>query len=433
MQTRLLIIVGLIVIGAVIVTLGIVESEIPGAKTIDSSSLEYLKSLQKLCKQNETSDSVSLIDGPRWQNTTHYFDVPDCQFVPLTSSEHADIMEDALLVPAPFVEFTEGEIIDTILPLIDDSGAKKVYESSKKVRYETVKAELSISAPRNTGLSRYVDYNIFDKNYVIPSDQAQEFVKSLLDRIGYKIDGSEDVDVEESHHKTSIMIYQTKDGMKITNEMNRFQFRDGSMLLEIAHWYDNLDEYLVRYSPDDAKNIAHDYLAELVSEDPNLRDAGVVIGDADYAFAELNAIDNRLVYSVSRMYFHVIVQIDAVTGDVINADMINITGKEIPGCASVGVSRLTQQDIKNIEDRTGNLLYYELTDKDLDQLPVLKEMINATNSRTEYNDRVRLPISIEEWDGYALFFKEKFDQQHDEYYESDLQSNYVLYGDKTYT
>jgi hypothetical protein len=80
MKTRLLIISSLIIIGVIIVTLSLVISGIYNDKTIDSSGLEYLKSLQKLCKQNEGGGSVSMIDGPRWQNTTHYFDVPDCKF-----------------------------------------------------------------------------------------------------------------------------------------------------------------------------------------------------------------------------------------------------------------------------------------------------------------------------------------------------------------
>ncbi|MGY5148395.1 MAG: hypothetical protein ACW9W4_10395 [Candidatus Nitrosopumilus sp. bin_7KS] len=430
MKTRLLIII-VIVVGIVAGVLMALPND--SDKNIDPSSLEYLKALQNLCKQNENNGSVSMIDGSRWQNTTHYFDVPGCQFVPLVIPESKDNSDNTLLVPAPFVEFTEDEIVDTLLPLIDDSDAKKVYQNSKKVRYETTKAELSISAPRNTGLSHYVDYNIFDRNYTIPPEQAQDFVKSLLNKIGYETDGSEYVQVEESYHNTKIVIHQTKDGMKIANEMNRFQFRDRSTLLEITHWYDNLDEYDLKYSPNDAKNIAHDYLVEFVSADPKLRDMDIVIGKPQFAFVELKAIDNRLVYSVSKMYFHLEIQVDAVTGDVVNADTIKITGKEIPGCAGVGVSKLTQQDIEKIEERVGELLYYELVDDDLNQLPVLKEMVDATTSRTEYNDRVRLPIFIEEWNDYKIFFKEKFDQQHDEYYESDLQSNYVLYGDKIYT
>jgi hypothetical protein len=133
------------------------------------------------------------------------------------------------------------------------------------------------------------------------------------------------------------------------------------------------------------------------------------------------------------MYFHLEVLVDAVTGDVVNKNMLKITGEEIPGCAGVGVSKLTQQDIKKIEERVGELLYYELTDDDLSQLPVLKEMVDGTNSRTEYNDIVRLPISVEGWTEYASFFKGKFDMQHDVYYDSDLRSNYVLYNGQIYT
>lgn len=282
-------------------------------------------------------------------------------------------------------------------------------------------------------MSHYVDYGIYDKKHTIQPDQAQEFVKLLLDKIGYNTDGSEDMNVEESYHNTRIVIHQTKDGMKIANEMNRFQFRDRSTTLEIAHWYDNLDKYSIRYSKEDAKNVAYDYLTELVSADPKLRGMDVVIGDPKDAFVELKAIDNHLVYSVSRMYFHLEVQVDAATGSIVNKEMIKITGKEVPGCAGVGVSKLTQQDIKKIEERVDALLYYELTDDDLNQLPVLKEMVDATNSRIEYNDLVRLPISVEEWTEYASFFKEKFDIQHDVYYDSDLQSNYVLYDGKIYT
>lgn len=90
MKTRLLIISSLIIIGMIIVILGIAISGIPHDKTIDSSSLEYLKSLQKICTQNEDGGFVSMIDGPRWQNATHYFDVPDCQFRKLISSDHTE-------------------------------------------------------------------------------------------------------------------------------------------------------------------------------------------------------------------------------------------------------------------------------------------------------------------------------------------------------
>jgi hypothetical protein len=53
MKTIFLIISSLIIIGVIIVTLSLVIFGIYNDKTIDSSSLEYLKSLQKLCKQNE--------------------------------------------------------------------------------------------------------------------------------------------------------------------------------------------------------------------------------------------------------------------------------------------------------------------------------------------------------------------------------------------
>ena len=148
---------------------------------------------------------------------------------------------------------------------------------------------------------------------------------------------------------------------------------------------------------------------------------------------EMKVIQDHLVYAVSGIYFHTEVHVDAHSGEIVNADVIKITGKETPGCASVGVKKLTTQDVKSMEKRVDTLLYYELTDDDLGQLPVLKEMIDATNSRIEYNDKVRLSISVDEWNGYASFFKEKFDEQHEVYYESDLKSNYVLYGDRVYT
>lgn len=84
-----------------------------------------------------------------------------------------------------------------------------------------------------------------------------------------------------------------------------------------------------------------------------------------------------------------------------------------------------------MEKRIGTLLYYDLTDDDLEQLPVLKEMIDAVNSRIKYNDRVHLPISIDEWNEYDEFFKEKFDEQY-EIYEIDLRNNNILYNDKRY-
>lgn len=63
-------------------------------KPHDPLNLEYLRALQELCKQNENSDSVTIIDGDRWQNSTHYFDMPDCQFRKLISSDHMGVLEN---------------------------------------------------------------------------------------------------------------------------------------------------------------------------------------------------------------------------------------------------------------------------------------------------------------------------------------------------
>lgn len=79
MKTRM-IFAGFVIAVGIIAMLGITVFTNDSNKIIDSSSLEYLRALQELCKQNTNNDSVSIIDGKRWENATHFFDVPDCQF-----------------------------------------------------------------------------------------------------------------------------------------------------------------------------------------------------------------------------------------------------------------------------------------------------------------------------------------------------------------
>jgi len=87
MKNKFLLIIGIVIIAGIVGIMMILSND--SNKIINSSSLEYLRTLQKLCKQNENSDSVSVIDGPMWQNSTHYFDVPDCRFRN-TSMENLD-------------------------------------------------------------------------------------------------------------------------------------------------------------------------------------------------------------------------------------------------------------------------------------------------------------------------------------------------------
>lgn len=338
--------------------------------------------------------------------------------------------DESLLVPVPFVGFSEDEIVETLIQLTDDSNPEKTFDSRKRSGYTTDKGSLKISKEATYDYSRYVTYGLYGKENALPKENAEKFVDSLMKDIGYDRDGSEHVDFTDFGSKKEMVIQQKKDGWIIANEIHRFSFRDDSTSIDLGRWYTNLDEFEIKYSQDDAKQIAYDFILT-ISTDSKLQ--GMDIQIVPPRNVEMKVIQDHLVYAVSGIYFHTDVHVDVNSGEIVNADVIKITGQETPGCASVGVKKLTTQDVKSMEKRVGTLLYYELTDDDLGQLSVLKEMIDATNSRIEYNDQVRLPISVDEWTEYASFFKEKFDEQHEVYYESDLKSNYVLYGDRVYT
>ena len=175
--------------------------------------------------------------------------------------------DEFLLVPVPFVGFSEDEIIETLIQLADDSNPEKTFDSKKKSKYTTEKGTLNIYKGQAYDHSRHVNYGLHGKENAMPKDQAQEFVDSLMEKIGYDQNGSERVDFTDFGSKKEISIQQKKDDWIIANEIHRFNFRGDSTSIDLGRWYTNLDEFEIKYSQDDAKQIAHDFILTKISTD----------------------------------------------------------------------------------------------------------------------------------------------------------------------
>jgi len=335
-----------------------------------------------------------------------------------------------LLTSASFVDLPPDEIVEKLIAVTNDGNMEKISDSKQNSVYTTQKGDIRITKENtNSDYSQFVDYSIHGKENAIPKDQAEIFADYVFGQIGYKRDGSEWVDMTDFGNRKEIVIQQRKDGWIIENEMHRFNFQNDMTSIQIGHWYTNLDAFEIKYSQDDAKKIAYDFIQSKINSDSRLREMNLEISYPEYT--QMKILQDHLVYGISGIYPHIEIQVDTHSGNIVNADLIKISGKEMWGCASIGVSRLTAQDIAKMQ-KMGELLYFELTDDDLKQLPILEEMIDTTNSRTEYNDRVALPISIPEWNDYDNFIKEKFKEQHETYYKTDLQNIHILYNDKRY-
>lgn len=150
---------------------------------------------------------------------------------------------------------------------------------------------------------------MYGKENTIPVDKAEEFVNSIMKQIGYDRDGSEQFDLTDFGNRKEIVIQQKKDGWIIQNEIHRFNFRDDSTSIDLGRWYTNLDEFEIRYSQDDAKQIAYDFIQSRINSDSKLHEMNLEIFYPEYA--QMKIIQNYLVYAISGIYPHIEVQVDA--------------------------------------------------------------------------------------------------------------------------
>lgn len=83
----------------------------------------------------------------------------------------------------------------------------------------------------------------------------------------------------------------------------------------------------------------------------------------------------------------------------------------IGSCASLGLSKLTPDDIKTIKENQQYEKILDLTNDDLSAVPKLKPLMERLSNKIDYNDQVTRQISTSEMKSYLQFIDQKFIEQ----------------------
>ena len=213
--------------------------------------------------------------------------------------------ESTRLIPSNSLLLPQEEFAHLLVNATSDKIIKKRIDDDQRVVYTTDKGNLIIAKSTQpfTGL---VDYFMTgaNKNLVFVKDvgfrmnktEALDSVRSFMKNIDFKLDGTEQVDVVDFVNRIQITIQQTNSGWIVQNQRMEFSFWQDHTTISLGKWYTNVASVELRYSQDQAKQIAYEYLKSEMQTNSTLKELGVV----SYPnYVQMEIIDDSLVYVVS--------------------------------------------------------------------------------------------------------------------------------------
>lgn len=133
------------------------------------------------------------------------------------------------------------------------------------------------------------------------SQEAERFSRQFLERIGYKLDGTEWVDVVDFGSRIEVTFSQKAFKWIIPNHPVKFNFYQDHASINIPKWYNDIFSYDFGLSQYDAVPVAKEFMDSEVTETPALQKYGYYNGNAG-PNAQVEIFDDKVVYVVGVGY-----------------------------------------------------------------------------------------------------------------------------------
>lgn len=252
-----------------------------------------------------------------------------------------------LVAPSLSVPTRDGESSLTLVPLLTqkpDQIAEQIVEAAgdeivslrlndtdnlKVVAYTTVKGDIILPIDGFDGGYSRIEYWLWtpaarplaDSDAVgngsrIWKTNAMNFTKAFLERIGYKLDGSEHYFAEPGGIST-ITVYQTVSGCEgslqtygpvgdkciIANQPTRLHFKNDGGWMELRKWYEDVHQKEIKVTEEEAIRIAKNYIENERKQAPEKFETyGELIFNDVSPLALMQTFKDNLVYAVKVSY-----------------------------------------------------------------------------------------------------------------------------------
>lgn len=127
------------------------------------------------------------------------------------------------------------------------------------------------------------------------------FSRQFMERIGYELDGTEEVDAVDFGSRIEVTFNQRAYKWIIPNHLVQFEYYDDHASITITKWYNGIFGYGFGLSEYDAVPIAKEFMDSEVANTPALQKYGYVDGSAG-PNAGVEIFDDKVVYVVGVGY-----------------------------------------------------------------------------------------------------------------------------------
>ncbi|MGH9878130.1 MAG: hypothetical protein ACRD5H_10865, partial [Nitrososphaerales archaeon] len=212
-------------------------------------------------------------------------------------------MEAKKLVPSAILAMSPEERAKRIVAAIDpeDRLVSARLNNTRVIAFPTENGA-DIIVPK---VPEYRDMEYWNfEGPVLPSfteQEAMNFTKKFMEKIGYRMDGSEWVDPVNFGDVIDITINQRPGGWIISDEGVNFRYYTDHAWITIGRWYNDISSYEFGLSSDDAKGVAKEFMDSEVKTSPILQMYGYTAADSDY-YTRVEITDDKVMYVVSIGY-----------------------------------------------------------------------------------------------------------------------------------
>lgn len=125
---------------------------------------------------------------------------------------------------------------------------------------------------------------------------AENFARNFMTKIGFNLDGSEQIEATGSDDRADVYVQQRVKGWIVPYHTTSFHFSKDYTIIELGRWYQGLEKFEFGLDQEEAKNIATEFMNKEVEDNPKFARHNYVIFNAYNQ--RVSIFDDKVVYEV---------------------------------------------------------------------------------------------------------------------------------------